>query len=122
MFKKTDTLPVAAPVEPSLSERLNGTLSIGAFARSQFLSAALDLEFAADELDIIAQDVQNELDRLVEVLETAINTSDENRASAKRLRSLVEGKGQQLTLNFNVVNPPVTVADAFDRITASLNS
>ena len=102
MFNKKDALPIAASVEPSLSERLNGTLSVGAYARSQFLGAALDLEFAADELDIIAQDVQSELDRLVDVLETAINHSDENRASAKRLRSLVEGPGQQLTLAFAV--------------------
>ena len=102
MFNKKDILPIAEAVEPSLSERLNGSLAAGAFARSQFLSAALDLDYAADDLDIVAQDAQNELDRLVEVLETAIRHSDENRASAKRLRSLVEGPGQQLTLAFAV--------------------
>lgn len=105
MFKPKDSLPIAASVEPSLSERLNGTLAIGSYARSQFLGAALDLEFAADDLDIIAQDVQDELDRLVETLETAINHSDQNRASAKRLRSLVEGPNQQLTLNLFVGSP-----------------
>jgi len=102
MFKSKDTLPIAESVEPSLSERLNGALAEGGFARAQFLSAALTLESAADDLDIIAQDVQNELDRLVETLETAIRYSDENRASAKRLRSLVGGPGQQLTLAFAV--------------------
>ena len=105
MFNKsTDVLPITPPPVPSLDARLNGALAGSESARSAFLIAALDLDSAANELDNVAADTQAELDRLVEILETAINRSDENRAAAKRLRALVEPEHQQLSINYFINN------------------
>lgn len=82
--------------EPSLEDRLVSATLIGGSARAQFLDAANELDKAADDLDILAQDTQNALDDLVGIFEAAIEDSDANRSAAKRLRSLVGPN--QLTL------------------------
>lgn len=89
--RKNPVIETPAPVEPSLVERFNSASAVAGYARSNFLLAALSLEEAANELDILSQDTQNQLDWLTEILTNAIEDSDANRATAKRLRNLVEG-------------------------------
>lgn len=77
-------------VEPTFEERLSAQRLAAGDARSQFLIAALTLEASANELDILATDTQKELDSLTDILTAAIEDSDKNRASARKLRHLVE--------------------------------
>ena len=93
----TQVLNIAAPGKPGLADRLISAQLVSTDAKGSFLIAALDLENVASELDDLALETQNELDRLVGILDAAIEDSDKNRRIAKRLREFVEDESD-LTL------------------------
>ena len=76
MFKSKlpDVVYTTAPPAPSLEDRLLSAQLLSSDARSAFLTAAMDLEETANELDTLALDTQNQLDRLVDIV-TACGSS-----------------------------------------------
>lgn len=75
--------------EPSFADRLISAQLLSTDAKTAFIEAAEDLETTGDELDILAQDTQNEIDRLTGIRQAAIEDSDKSRAIARNLRALV---------------------------------
>lgn len=99
MFK---TKPLIVPVvatrgEPTFEQRLLSAQLLSNDARQQFLDAALDLEVTGNELDVLAQETQREIDRLVGILDAARVDAEKARRVAKNLKDLVEAESD-LTL------------------------
>jgi hypothetical protein len=84
------TKTVAPIPAPTFEDRFNAASAVATFERNSFRSSADFLDTTADDLDILAQDIQNELDRLVELLTVTIDESDDARRAAKNIRALVD--------------------------------
>lgn len=85
--------------EPTFEERFNSASAIGGYARSNFLLAAVSLDESGNELDVLAQEIEKEIDRLIDLRDIAEADAQQDRATAARLRSLVDGP-EQLPLPF----------------------
>ena len=83
--------------EPSHEERYNAASAVAGQARSAFLIAALDLESSGNDFDILATDLQNEIDHLTGLRDQAISDAHHARKAAMNLKALVE-PADQLTL------------------------
>lgn len=92
MFRTRTTVDIdtlLTPEEPSFEDRYNGAAAVAGFARLSFLNAADDLDETADNLASLATDVQDEIDRLNDLLVVVSDESSDARNAARNLRGLV---------------------------------
>ncbi|WNV90329.1 hypothetical protein [Umezawaea sp. Da 62-37] len=88
LFSSSNTAP--APVaEPSFGTRLANADRIAARALAAFGEAATDLENAAREQEMVAQEIKTEMDALAGNAASAEFQAAQNRASAQKLRELI---------------------------------
>lgn len=95
-MKRKENVGIASMPEPTHEERYNAASVVAGQARNAFLVAALDLESSGNDFDILATDLQTEIDRLTGLRDTALADAHSARQSAMNLKALVEPA--QLTL------------------------
>lgn len=87
---KGEQTALLAKPEPSVIDRYNGAQAVATQARSSFLIAAIDLETAARDHELVAQLAQEAIDDYTILLNDAEDAAVQNRAAAKAIRGLVE--------------------------------
>lgn len=100
MFKtKPVFVNVTARPTPSLDEQYNSAAAGAAFALSSFLTAATDLEDAADEAEVVAIQAAEKIGEHIAIRDQAEENADTWRRAARNLRGLVAtDEADQLTL------------------------
>lgn len=76
--------------EPSHEDRYNMAAAVAGQARSAFLIAALDLETSGNDFEILATDLQHEIDELSALRDQALEDATDAYLAATNLKALVE--------------------------------
>lgn len=82
--------PFDEPIPLTTSDRYNIASTVAAQARGNFLTAALDLENSAKDLDGVLADLELEIEAMLELRANVEFDRESYLASAKALKAIVE--------------------------------
>ena len=89
-FRAAKPFPFDEAVQLTVQDRYNIASTVAAQARGNFLTASLDLENSARDLEGVLIDIEQAIDELIELRAEVEHDRDSYVASAKALKAIAE--------------------------------